>query len=133
MDTQLAEFNTAPQLFRLMQGATENVVVDYGESASGSRPTGVLNPGEALTGTPTLAIRNKPSGASDLTTANVAVNSSNQYCNGRTASAGEAVQFKVVAGSSQTKGIYELLITCSTDSTPARVLKKIIRILVTDY
>ncbi len=133
MSLQLVDLNTAPQIFHLMQGATENVVIDYGEGAAGSKPTGVLDPGELLSGSPTVSVRSKPSGASDLTVSNEAVNTGNQYCNGRTASPGEAIQFKVVAGSSQTRGMYELLITCSTDATPARVLKKIIRILVVDY
>lgn len=133
MDAQHAELNTAPQLFHLMRGATENVFVDYGESASGSKPTGVLNPGEVLTGSVTIAVRSKPNGASDVTISNEAVNSATLYCNGRSVSAGEGIQFKVVASSTQTKGIYELLITCSTDSSPARVLKKIIRILVVEY
>lgn len=132
MDVQPADFNTAPQVFHLMQGATENIVIDYGESASGSKPTGPLDPGEVLTGTPTISTLNMPSGASALTTSNVAVNSGDKYVNGRTVSAGEAVQFKVVASSSQTKGLYRMLVTCSTDSTPARTLKKIIRILVVD-
>lgn len=132
MESQPLDFNTAPQIFCMMQGATENIVVDYGESASGSKPTGPLDPGEVLTGTPTISTLNMPSGASAMTTSNVAVNSGDKYVNGRTASAGEAVQFKIVSGASQTKGMYKLLITCSTDSSPARTLKKIIRIIVVD-
>lgn len=132
MESQPSEFNTAPQIFRMMQGSTELVSIDYGESASGSKPTGPLDPGEVLTGTPTIATTHKPSGSSALTTSNVAVNTASLYINGRTASAGEAIQFKVVASSTQTKGMYRMSVTCATDSTPARTMIKIIRILVVD-
>lgn len=132
METQPPDFNTAPQIFHIMQGATENITIDYGESASGSKPTGPLDPGEVLTGTPTISTLTMPSGASAMTTSNVAVNTGDKYVNGRTCSIGEAVQFKIVAGASQTKGMYKLLITCATDSSPARTLKKIIRLLVVD-
>lgn len=132
MDVQPADFNTAPQVFHLMQGATENAVIDYGEAASGSRPTGPLVPGESLTGSVTVTALSSPTGASSLTTSNEAVNSAEMYVNGRTASAGEAVQFKVVASSSQTKGLYRLLVTVATDATPPRTLKKIIKIIVVD-
>lgn len=130
MDVQPPDFNTAPQILHLMQGAVENVIIDYGESASSSRPTGPLDPGEVLTGTPTISTLNMPSGASALTTGSVAVNSVDKYVNGRTASAGEAVQFTATASASQVRGLYRMLVTCSTDG--GRTLKKVIRILVVD-
>jgi hypothetical protein len=132
MSNQLPEFNTAPQVLYLMQGATDFVSVDFGESASGSNPTGPLNPGEVLTGSVTVGDLFKPTGASALTISNSAVNSGNVYINGRTASAGEAVQFKVVASATQTKGLYKLLITVSSDSSPARTFKKVVRVMVVD-
>lgn len=132
MSSQLPEFNTAPQVLYLMQNATDFVAVDFGESASGSNPTGPLNPGEVLTGTVTISDYSKPTGASALTTSNAAVNSASVYINGRTASAGEAVQFKVVAASTQMKGLYRLLVTVSSDSNPARTFKKVVRIMVVD-
>jgi hypothetical protein len=86
--------------------------VDLGESTAGQE-TGVLKAGDTVA-SGTIAVTDKPTGATDPTLGAVSVNSSATYVNGRSCSAGEAVAFQVTTGASQTLGRYVLLLTVVT-------------------
>lgn len=73
-----------------------------------------LDPGELLTGTPTIT----EVGSADLTISNVAVNTTTIVINSRTAAIGQAVQAKIIGWVADEQ--YRLRITTSTDATPAR-------------
>src|SRR4051812_41369555 len=74
-----------------------------------------LDPGELLTGTPTVT--STPAG---LTTGSVKTNTAQLTVDGDTAEIGQAVQFAVSGG---TSGVtYEIVVTCSTAANPAQTL-----------
>lgn len=101
----------------MSESEVRNVAVDF---------TGKLdtNPDELLTGTPTVAEQV----TSNLKISNQSVNTVELTVNGKTVAIGKAVQFKVVAGANTAgqgnhkNGEYELLVTVSTDATPAQTL-----------
>ena len=76
--------------------------------------TDQLDPGELLTGTPTVAEQT----TSDLTLADKAVNTATVDVLGRTVTIGMAVQFSFKGGTAGTS--YTIQVTVSTDATPAR-------------
>lgn len=115
--------NTAPERPVLVPGETRNFAVSFGD---------VVDSGELLTGTPTVAEET----TSDLTIANKAVNTAALTINGKSVAIGQAVQFKVsgqlatgtVRGDeSIATGNYEIKITVSTDATPAQTLIKYVQ------
>lgn len=105
--------NTAPELPTAAVGEVNLYSVSF---------AGVLDTGESLTGTPTVAEQS----TSDLTISNVSVSSSALTINGKTVAAGEAVQFKV-SGQLTANSPYTLKITVGTDSTPAQTKVKYVK------
>lgn len=89
----------AKEVYRVSTSETRNVSVDF---------TDMLDTGELLTGTPTVAT------ASGLTIASEQVNVSTLTINGRSVAAGLAVQFTVAPTS---VGLYSIEITCGTDAS----------------
>jgi len=98
--------NTAPERPVAVPGETNAFAVSF---------AGVLDSGESLTGTPTVAEQT----TSDLTIANVAVNTSALTINNQSVAVGAAVQF-TVAGQLTANSPYTLKITAATDATPAQ-------------
>ena len=94
-------------------GETNNFAVSF---------AGVLDSGEVLTGTPTVVEVT----TSDLTIANVAVNSSALTINERTVAIGNAVQFNVL-GQLAANSPYTLKITAMTDASPAQTKIKYVK------
>lgn len=107
---------TAPQIQEKTAAEIRFAAVDF---------QGLLDDGELLTGTPTLA--SAPTG---LTFANTGVNAAELEINGVTAAIGQAVQFKVTGGTSGTA--YVVTVTCGTDGTPAQTLVGKVKIVVQD-
>ena len=100
---------------QISAGDVELMAIDYTEW---------LDDGELLTGTP-IAVEQT---TSDLTISYVAVSTSAQTILESSVSAGAAVQFLV---SGQQAGItYRVLVTASTDATPARTAERIAQIRV---
>lgn len=101
-----------PQVYQIGENEARNFAVDLKSE---------LDSGELLTGTPTVTEET----TGDLTIGNKAVNTSTIVINGRSAVAGEAVQFNV---SGQQDGTaYRLLISVGTDATPAQTIQLIAR------
>lgn len=75
----------------------------------------VLDDGESLTGTPTVTEVT----TTDLTIANVSINTAALVINGQSVPIGRAVQFKV-SGQLTANSPYKLKITATTDSSPAQ-------------
>jgi hypothetical protein len=111
---RLMSANIAAEMPTLAVGETNNFAVSFAN---------VLDSGELLTGTPTVADEGS---ATDLTISNVTVNSAALTINGLSVAAGEAVQFKV-RGQSVAKSPYTLKITVTTDSSPAQTKVRAIR------
>ena len=84
-----------------------------------------LDSGELLTGTPAVVEANASSPQA-LTFSNIAVSTAILTINGVSTPIGEAVQFKVSGGVAGT--LYEIIINCGTDATPAQTLYGVIRI-----
>jgi hypothetical protein len=103
---------TCKQVYTLGRSEVRACAVDLGESTAGQE-TGVLKAGDTVA-SGTIAVSDKPSGATDPTLGAVSVNSSATYVNGRSCSAGEAVAFQVTTGVGQTLGRYVLLLTVVT-------------------
>jgi len=106
--------NTAAERPVAAVGETNNFAVSF---------AGVLDDGELLTGTPTVAEQT----TSDLTIGNEAVSTTALIINDRSVPIGEAVQFNAsgqVAGKS-----YQIKITVSTDATPAQTKVKYIEFI----
>ena len=101
--------NTAPQRHQIAVGEVRNHAVSFAD---------VLDAGELLTGTPTVAEQT----TSDLTISNEAVSTSALTINHNTVPAYEAVQFSVSDQKAATA--YKIKITVSTDATPAQTLVK---------
>jgi hypothetical protein len=88
-------------------GEVRNVAVDFTE---------LLDSGESLTGTPTVTEIT----TTDLTFANVAVNTAILTIYGVSVAVGKAVQFKV---SGQLAGVtYKIKLSATTDATPAQTI-----------
>lgn len=102
----------APQMPVVVVGETRNGAVDF---------TDILDSGELLTGTPTIAEIT----TSDLTFANQAVNTAALTMFGVTVAVGKAVQFKVSGMLANVE--YRIKITVATDATPAQTLVRKIR------
>ena len=100
--------NLAPETPTLAVGEVRNFAVSFVD---------VLDSGELLTGTPTVAEET----TSDLTIANKAVNTAALTVNGQSVAIGQAVQFKV-SGQLTTHTPYKIKITVSTTATPAQTL-----------
>jgi hypothetical protein len=83
----------------------------------------VLDDGELLTGTPSIA--SVPSG---LTFANAKVNTVALTINGITVAIGKAVQFKVSGGTSGVQ--YQMEVSCATDASPAQTIYAELELLV---
>ena len=103
---------TCKQVYTLGRSEVRACAVDLGESTAGQE-TGVLKAGDTVA-SGTIAVNDKPTGATDPTFGAVSVNSTAIYVNGRSCSAGEAVAFQVTTGASQTLGRYVLLLTVIT-------------------
>jgi len=95
---------------------------------------GVLDSGESLTGTPTVAEQT----TSDLTITDLAdganqatVNTAALTIHGTTVAIGDALQFKV-SGQKTTGSPYTLKLTVSTDSSPAQTKVKYVTFLAED-
>lgn len=99
---------TAYQRPVLVVGETRNVAVDFQD---------VLDSGELLTGTPTVAEVT----TTDLTIASKAINTAALTIDGRAVAIGEAVQFKV-SGQLAANSPYTIKITVSTTASPAQTL-----------
>jgi len=100
--------NTAPQRPVAVPGETRNFAVSFAN---------VLDSGESLTGTPTVAEQT----SSDLSIANKVVSTAVLTINNKSVAVGAAVQFKVT-GQLTTRSPYTIKITVSTDATPAQTL-----------
>lgn len=100
----------------ISEGDVEMLAVDF---------TDWLDSGELLTGTPTVAEQT----TSDLTISNVAVNTAALTVLGNTVAIGAGVQAKVI-GQLAATGEYSVLITASTDASPARTVKRIAKFMV---
>ena len=98
---------TTKEVGRKSPGDTAAVAMDF---------TPLLRSGELLTGTPTVAEVT----TTDLTIANVGLNSSTIEVNGASVAANGAVQCTVAGGTAATK--YTVRITCGTDTSPAQTL-----------
>ena len=103
---------TCRQSYSVGRSEVRKVAVDLGENTAGIE-TGVLKAGDTVA-SGTIAVSEKPTGATDPTLSAVSVNSSGLYVGGRLCSAGEAVTFTLTLGSSQTYGRYVLLLTVVT-------------------
>jgi len=115
---------TCRQTYSVARSEVRAVLVDYGENTAGAE-TGALKAGDTLASA-TIAVAEKPAGATDPTLSAVTVNSGVVYVNGRACSAGEAASFSVTLGSAQTLGRYVLLISGTT--TNGEIIKR--RLLV---
>lgn len=96
----------------IARGETNSIALDWGENTAGSE-TGALPAGDTVASC-TVAVDDKPSGASDPTLGSVSVNASTLYVNGRQCSAGEATTCTISAGASQTYGDYRLKFVATT-------------------
>ncbi len=103
---------TCKQVYTIARSEVRACAVDLGENAAGQE-TGVLKAGDTVA-SGTIAVSDKPTGASDPTLGAVSVNTTATFVNGRSCSAGEAVAFQVTTGASQTLGRYVLLLTVTT-------------------
>jgi len=99
--------NTAPQVNRKTVAEVRNCAVSFANK---------LDPGELLTGTPTVT--STPSGP---TISGAAVNTAAKTINGVSVPIGMAVQFKVTGGTVDTD--YILKAACGTTSSPAQTLE----------
>lgn len=105
--------NTAPDRPTVAVGETNLFSVDF---------SGILDSGESLSGTPTVVEVT----TSDLTIASESVSSSALTINGKSVTAGQAVQFKV-SGQAIANSPYTIKITCGTDSTPVQTKVKFVQ------
>ena len=103
---------TCKQVYTVGRSEVRQVSVDLGENTAGQE-TGVLKSGDTVS-SGTIAVADKPTGASDPTLSSVTVNSTAIYVGGRSCSAGEAVVFTLTLGAAQAYGRYVLLLTVVT-------------------
>jgi hypothetical protein len=108
--------NTAPQVPTLAVGETRNFAVSF---------INVLDSGELLTGTPTVA----EATTADLTIASKVVNTAALTVDDTAVAIGQAVQFKV-SGQQLAHSPYTLKITVGTNATPAQTLVRFVKFLV---
>ena len=106
----------AEQIHAKYVGETCNIAVGFID---------VLDDGELLTGTPTVAEVSAPSPG--LAFASAAVNTTAKTIDGISHAIGQAVVCSVSGG---TAGARQIKITCSTDATPAQTRIKVIDLIV---
>ena len=106
----MTTINTAPQRPTAVVGGVYNFASSF---------VGSLDSGELLTGTPTVV----ETDTTDLTIANMAVNTAELTINNRTVPIGMAVQCSIT-GHLVANSPYKLKITGATDSTPAQSIPK---------
>jgi len=106
----------APQRPRARAGDENNYRASFAKE---------LEPGELLTGTPTVVEQT----TSDLTISNVKVSTVSLTIKGITTAIGAAVQFHALGF--KTGVSYDLLVTAVTDSTPAQTKNRLVTV-VTD-
>jgi len=97
----------APQIHTKSVSAVRNIAYAFDD---------VLDSGELLTGTPTIAEVT----TTDLTISSKSVSTAELIIDGITTPIGEAVQCSITGGVADTS--YDVLITVSTDATPAQTL-----------
>ena len=114
---------TAKQIYTVARSEVRSVAVDLGENTAGQE-SGVLKGGDTVS-SGTVAVLDKPTGATDPTLGSVTVNASGIYVGGRLCSAGEAVVFSLTTGAAQTYGRYVLLLTVVT--TNGETIKRQLR------
>ena len=105
--------NTAPERPTLAVGETRNFAVSF---------VNILDSGESLTGTPTVAEET----TTDLTLSNKAVNTVALTINGKTVAVGKAVQFRA-SGFKVSGSPYIIKITVGTTASPAQTLVKYVK------
>ena len=103
---------TCKQVYTVGRSEVRACAVDLGENTAGQE-TGVLKNGDTAS-SGTIAVSDKPTGATDPTLSAVSVISTATWINGRQASSGEGVTFTITAGSGQTYGRYVLLLSVTT-------------------
>ena len=103
---------TCKQLFTVARSEVRQVSVDLGENTAGQE-SGALKAGDTAS-SGTIAVADKPTGASDPALSSVTVNSTAIYVGGRSCSAGEAVVFTITLGATQTYGRYVLMLSVTT-------------------
>lgn len=108
--------HVAPEVYTIGIGEIRNVAVSFVDT---------LDVGELLTGTPTVV----EVGTSALTLSSKVVNTVTLTINGETVLAGQAVTFNVNAASAVAGTVYYVLITCSTNATPAQTIKVNVRMV----
>ena len=109
----MARRNTAPEIPVLAVGETRNFAVSFVQ---------ILDEGESLTGTPTVAEQT----TSDLTISSKVVNTAALTIDGKTVPIGHAVQFRI-SGQVVASSPYTIKITVGTDATPAQTLVKYVQ------
>jgi len=105
----------APQLQTKTVSGVRNVAVSF---------SNMLDSGELLTGTPTIAEVT----TTDLTLGSKAVSTAILTINGESTPIGEAVQFNVSGGTANVT--YQIKITVGTDASPAQTLLGIVKLTV---
>lgn len=108
--------NTATHVPVLTPGETRLFSVSFDD---------VLDEGELLSGTPTVAEQT----TADLTIANKAVSTAALVILGETIAIGRAAQFKV-SGQLVASSPYTIKVTCGTDSSPAQTLEGYVKFRV---
>lgn len=106
----------APQIQQKTDAEVRNIAVSFDKK---------LDSGELLTGTPTIVDL-----AAVLTLGSKIVNTAEITVNGKTTAIGKAVQFNASGGVAGTT--YRILITVTTDSSPAQTLEGVVRLKVVD-
>lgn len=104
----------APQTGQIKLGEVRNIAVSF---------VGVLDAGENLTGTPTIAA------VTGLAFASIGVSSAELTINGAAVPAARAVQFKVTPSAA---GRYRILVTATSNASPAQTLIAELILQVTD-
>lgn len=106
---------TCKQVYTVGRSEVRACAVDLGENTAGQE-TGVLKNGDTVS-SGTIAVADKPTGATDPTLSSVTVISSATWINGRECSSGEGVKFSVSCSASQTYGRYVLLLSVATTNS----------------
>lgn len=101
---------TLQQVPTISEGDTETIAIDF---------TDWLDSGESLTGTPTIVEQT----TSDLTIGSVAVSTAILTILDNSVAIGAAVQGSV-SGQLASQGTYTVLVTATTDATPARTVAR---------
>jgi hypothetical protein len=107
----------ASEIHLMKRGEVRVLTVDWGENTS-QQKTGVLAAGATVSSC-TVAVTEKPSGATDPTLSAVSVptNSANDDVNGRVWSTGEVTTCTCTTASDQALGLYVFTFTASTSNS----------------